>query len=155
MINTPYKYKNRNAKDRNILVGLAELSMPERYKRLQKLESEIQKMEKSLANKRSGSQTEKQRRAVLVDEDGLIELKCRLALERSEYLTRKEITPDFEEPAGAKGRTCVAVRPTLRIRPLAALVLDCVNRPAHTLNIDGAIAPSRRMYARHRQTDTN
>jgi hypothetical protein len=56
-----------------------------------------------LANKRSGSRTEKQKRAVLADEDGLIELKCRLALERSEYLTRKEITPDFEKPAGAKG----------------------------------------------------
>jgi hypothetical protein len=102
MTNTPYRYKNRAAKDRKILVGLAELSMPERYKRLQRLEFEIQKMEKSLANKRSGSQTEKQRRAVLADGDGLIELKCRLALERSEYLTRKEITPDFEEPAGAK-----------------------------------------------------
>jgi hypothetical protein len=103
MTNTPYKYKNRAAKDRKILVGLAELSMPERYKRLQKLEFEIQKMEKSLANKRSGSQTEKQKRAILADEDGLIELKCRLALERSEYLTRKAITPDFKEPAGASG----------------------------------------------------
>jgi hypothetical protein len=103
MTNTSYKYKNRAAKDRKILVGLAELSMPERYKRLQKLEFEIQKMEKSLANKRNDCQTEKQRRAVLAEEDGLIELKCRLALERSEYLTRKEITPDFEKPAGAKG----------------------------------------------------
>jgi hypothetical protein len=103
MTNTPYQYKNRAAKDRKILVGLAELSMTERYKRLQKLEFEIQKMEKSLANKRSGSRTKKQKRALLADEDGLIELKSRLALERSEYLTREEITPDFEEPAGASG----------------------------------------------------
>ena len=95
------RYKNSRARDREILVGLAELSMPERFKRLQKLELEIQKMEKFLANKRSGSQTEKQKRAILADQDGLIELKCRFALERSEYLTRKEITPDFEEPAGA------------------------------------------------------
>jgi hypothetical protein len=101
MTNAPYKYKERNAKDRQILVGLAKLSMPERYKRLQRLEFEIQKMEKSLANKRSGSHTEKQKRAILADEDGLIELKCRLAVERSEYLTRKEITPDFDEPTGA------------------------------------------------------
>ena len=94
------RYKNRNAKDREILIGLVELSMPERFKRLQKLELEIKKMEESLANKRSGSQTEKRKRAILADEDGLIELQCRLALERSEYLTRKAITPDFEEPAG-------------------------------------------------------
>ena len=95
------RYKNSRARDREILVGLAELSMPERFKRLQKLGLEIQKMEKFLANKRSGSQTEKHKRAILAVQDGLIELKCRFALERSEYLTRKEITPDFEEPAGA------------------------------------------------------
>jgi hypothetical protein len=99
----PFKYKNRNAKDRKILVGLAELSLPDRFKRLQKLKLEIQKMEEFLANKRTGSHTEKQKRAFMADEDGLIELKCRFALERSEYLTRKEITPDFDEPAGAKG----------------------------------------------------
>jgi hypothetical protein len=103
MINTPYKYKNRNGKDRNILVGLAELSMPERYRRLQKLEFEIQKMGKSLAIREAVRVPEKQKRAILADEDGLIELKCCLALERSEYLTSKEITPEFEEPAGAKG----------------------------------------------------
>jgi len=103
MTKTAHKNKRRDAKDREILVGLAELSMPERFKRLQNLKLEIQKMEKFLANKRSGSQTEKQRRAMLADEDGLIELKCRFALERSEYLTRKEITPDFEEPRGGSG----------------------------------------------------
>jgi hypothetical protein len=96
----PFKYKNRNAKDRRILVGLAELSLPERFKRLQKLKLEIEKMEKFLANKRSDPQTEQQKRAILADQDGLIELKCRFALERSQYLTRKEITPDFEEPKG-------------------------------------------------------
>jgi hypothetical protein len=98
VIKRPYKYKNRNAKDRKILVGLAELSMTERFERLQNLELEIQEMEKRLANKRSGSETEKQKRAILADEDGLIELKCRFALERAEYLTRKEITPDYQEP---------------------------------------------------------
>jgi hypothetical protein len=103
MTKTPYKYKDRNAKNHKILVGLADLSLPERFKRLQKLKLEIQKMEDSLVNKRSGSQTEKQKRAILADEDGLIELKCRLALERSEYLTRKEITPDFEEAPDAAG----------------------------------------------------
>ena len=35
------RYKNRNAKDREILIGLVELSMPERFKRLQNLELEI------------------------------------------------------------------------------------------------------------------
>jgi hypothetical protein len=98
-----FKYKDRKAQDRKILVGLVELSLSERFERLQKLKLQIQRMERSLANKRSGSQTEKQKRAILAAEDGLIELKCRFALERSEYLTRKEITPDFEEPAGAKG----------------------------------------------------
>ena len=57
-------------------------------------------MEELLAKKRSGSQSEKQKRAIVADEDGLIELKCHLTLERSEYLTRRAITPDFEEPAG-------------------------------------------------------
>jgi hypothetical protein len=93
------KYKKRNAKDREILVGLAELSMTERFRRLRKLDLEIYKVEKVLANKRSASQTEEQKRSILAKEDGLIELKCRFALERAEYLTRKEITPDFEEPA--------------------------------------------------------
>ena len=98
----PVKYKNRNVKDREILVGLAELSMPERFKRLQKLGLEIQKMVKFLADKRTCSETEKQRGAILAAQDGLIELKCRLALERAEYLTLKEITPDFkEEPASS------------------------------------------------------
>ena len=101
--NAPYKYKDRIAKDRQILIGLAELSLGERFERLQNLKVEIQKMEESLANKRSDSQTEQQKRAILADEDGLIELKCRFALERSEYLARKAITPDFREPAGASG----------------------------------------------------
>lgn len=99
----PVKYKDRNAKDREILVGLVELSMPERFERLQRLELKIQKTEELLAKTRSGSQTEKQKRAILAAEDGLIELKCRLALERTEYLARKAITPDFEEPAVAPG----------------------------------------------------
>lgn len=77
--------------------------MPERFKRLQKLELKIQKTEELFAKKRSGSQTKKQKRAILAAEDGLIELKCRLALERTEYLTRKAITPDFEEPTGTPG----------------------------------------------------
>ena len=95
------RYQNSRARDREILVGLAELSMPERFKRLQKLRLEIQKMETFLANKRNGCQTAKEKRAILADRDGLIELKCRFALERSEYLARKEITPDFVEPAQA------------------------------------------------------
>jgi hypothetical protein len=92
-------YRDRYAKDREILVGLTKLSLPERFKRLQELTHKIETAEQSLANKRDGSSTERQKREILADEDGLIELKCRLALERSEYLTVKEITPDYEEPA--------------------------------------------------------
>jgi len=43
MIKTQYKYKDRNAKDRKILVGLFELSLSERFERLQNLKLEIQK----------------------------------------------------------------------------------------------------------------
>jgi len=119
MANAPYKYEHRIAKDRQILIGLAELSLGERFERLQNLKVEIQKMEESLANKRSDSQTEQQKRAILADEDGLIELKCRFALERSEYLARKAITPDFREPAGASGETSPPIETRKKKEPFA------------------------------------
>jgi hypothetical protein len=89
------KYKDRTPKDRQILVGLIKLSLPERFKRLQALMLKIQRLEQSIANKKSGSVTRKQTRGILADEDGLIELKYRLTLERGEYLALKEITPDY------------------------------------------------------------
>jgi hypothetical protein len=92
------EYKGTNAQDRQILVGLKKLSLPERLKRLQELTPQIQKLEESIANKKIGSATQKQRRGILTDEDGLIELKRRLTLEKAEYLAIKEITPDYEGP---------------------------------------------------------
>jgi hypothetical protein len=91
---------DRNAKDRRILVGISKLSLPERFKRLQKLEMTLKNaeagIEKTAGNK---ARTKKQETQLLADEDGIIELRCRLALERTEYLAQKEITPDYEEPA--------------------------------------------------------
>jgi hypothetical protein len=92
------KFKGGNAKDRQILVGLTKLSLPERFKRLLDLTLRIQMLEESNSNKKSGSRTQKQRRGILADEDGLIELKRRFTLEKAEYLAIKEITPDYEEP---------------------------------------------------------
>jgi hypothetical protein len=41
------------------------------------------------------ARTKKQGRQLLADEDGIIELRIRLGLERSEYLVLKDITPDY------------------------------------------------------------
>jgi hypothetical protein len=39
------KYKNRNAKDRNILFGISKLSLPQRYVRIQELEVALKSAE--------------------------------------------------------------------------------------------------------------
>jgi uncharacterized protein YyaL (SSP411 family) len=93
-------YKPRNAEDSKILVGLAELSLPERWKRLKDLEAKLQEARESLEkNREKKKKSQVEDRAILADENGVIELRCRLSLERSEYLSLKEITPDWEEPS--------------------------------------------------------
>jgi len=93
--------KDRNAKDRNILVGIAKLSLPERYKRIQELEVALKNADADFQRKRAlRKRTKQQERQLLADEDGIIELRDRLKLERAEYLNLKEITPDFVEGSG-------------------------------------------------------
>jgi hypothetical protein len=92
-------YKDRNAKDRKILVGISQLSLPERFDRIRKLELAIQKAEADVAEKhRVQSRTKKQEIQLIADEDGVIELRYRLVLERAEYSALKDITPDYVEP---------------------------------------------------------
>jgi hypothetical protein len=89
---------DRNAKDRNILVGIAKLSLPERYTRIQELEWALKNAEAEFQRKQAvKKRTKQQERQLLADEDGIIELRDRLKLERAEYLNLKEITPDFAE----------------------------------------------------------
>jgi hypothetical protein len=94
------KYKDRNAKDRKILVGISSLSLPERYKRIRELELVLKTAEGFFEQKQAAKAgTKKQETQLLADEDGIVELRCRLALERTEYLAQKEISPDYEESA--------------------------------------------------------
>lgn len=93
-------YKDRNAKDRKILVGISKLSLPERFKRIQQLELALTNAQADVEAKSSNQARDKKQDAQLMaDEDGIIELRCRLALERTEYLALKEITPDYVEPS--------------------------------------------------------
>jgi hypothetical protein len=76
------------------------LLLPERFKRLQKLEMTLKTAEAAIEKKAGNEARNKnQETQLLADEDGIIELRCRLALERAEYLALKEITPDYVEPA--------------------------------------------------------
>ena len=91
---------DRNAKDRNILVGIAKLSLPERYTRIQELEWALKNAEVEFQRKQAmKKRTKQQERQLLADEDGIIELRDRLKLERAEYLNLKEISPDYIEGA--------------------------------------------------------
>ena len=93
-------YKDRNAKDRQILVGISQLSLPERFKRVRDLERNLKTAQADLDRKRAArSRTKTQETQLFADEDGIMELRCRLVLERSEYLALKEITPDYVEQA--------------------------------------------------------
>jgi hypothetical protein len=95
------KSKDRNANDRSILVGISRLSLPERYTRIQELEWALKNAEADFQRKRAvKKRTKQQERQLLADEDGIIELRDRLKLERAEYLNLKEITPDYVEGAG-------------------------------------------------------
>ena len=92
-------YKNRNAKDRQILVGLSNLSLPERFRRIRKLEQTLRDAEADFERKRvMKNRTKKQETQLVADEDGIVELRCRYVLEKAEYLALKEITPDYVEP---------------------------------------------------------
>jgi hypothetical protein len=92
-------YRDRNAKDRKILVGISQLSLPERFERIQKLEMALKNAEAGFGNKQTAKPlTKKQEAQRIADEDGIIELRYRLVLERAEYLALKEITPDYVEP---------------------------------------------------------
>jgi hypothetical protein len=92
-------YRDRNAKDRQILVGLSTLSLPERFKRVRELERGLKTVQADFDRKRTMvNRTKAQETQLVADEDGIIELRCRFVLERAEYLTLKEITPDFVEP---------------------------------------------------------
>jgi hypothetical protein len=97
-------YKDRNAKDRKILVRISKLSFPARFKRIQGLEFAVKNAQADVEQKTSNKARDKKQRAQLMaDEDGIIELRCRLALERTEYLALKEITPDYKEPVPNSG----------------------------------------------------
>jgi hypothetical protein len=75
------------------------LSLPERFKRVKKLEFALKIAETDFAKKQiEKSSTKKQATQLMADEDGIIELRYRLILERAEYLALKEITPDCIEP---------------------------------------------------------
>jgi hypothetical protein len=89
----------RKSKDSKILGGLKDLSLAERAAQMADLTKQIEQAEKALGKRRTSSvaMTQRKRVALLADEDGLIELKYRLRLERSEYLVQKSITPDYEE----------------------------------------------------------
>lgn len=94
-------YKNRNVKDGKILVGISKLPLPDRYKRIQQLELDLKNAEVAFEWKCAVKTRSKQQETqLLADEDGIIELRNRLALERAEYLALKEITPDYIEDAG-------------------------------------------------------
>jgi hypothetical protein len=91
-------YKDRNSKDRKIIVGISKLSLPERFRRVQELELALKNAEADVVEKTSNkARTKKQETQLLADEDGLIELRYRLSLEKAEYLALKEISPDFVE----------------------------------------------------------
>jgi hypothetical protein len=90
---------DRRAQERQILVGITKLSLPERFKRIQKLEMALKNAEADLEKKRAKKgRTKKQETQLVADEDGLIEIRYRLTLERVEYLAHKEISPDYIEP---------------------------------------------------------
>ncbi len=91
---------DRNAKDRNILVGIAKLSLPERYTRIQELEWALKNAEVEFQRKQAmKKRTKQQERQLLADEDGIIDLRDRLKLELAEYLNLKDISPDYIEGA--------------------------------------------------------
>lgn len=94
-------YRSRKSKDAKILGGLKDLSLAERAAQMEDLTRQIEVTEKALAKKRMSSVAMNQRKrvALLVEEDGLIELKHRLGLEKSEYLVQRSITPDYEDAA--------------------------------------------------------
>ena len=93
-------YQDRNAKDGQILVGISKLSLPERFARIQKLESALKSAQAGVAKSTNNTaRTKKQDTQLMADEDGIVELRCRLALERTEYLALKEISPDYVEPS--------------------------------------------------------
>jgi len=94
------EYKDRNAKDRSILIGISKLPLPDRYKRIQQLELDLKNAEVAFESKCAvKTRTKQQETQLLADEDGIIELRNRLGLERAEYLALKEISPDYVEGA--------------------------------------------------------
>jgi hypothetical protein len=93
------KYQNRNAKDRQILVGISSFSLPERDHHLRELENALREAEVDFERKqKKQGRTKRQEGQLLADQDGIIELRYRIDLERAEYLPQKEITPDYVEP---------------------------------------------------------
>jgi hypothetical protein len=97
------KYRARNAKESTILVLISKLSLPERFKRIKRLELSLKNAETDLARKQTKkSRTKKQATQRVADEDGIIELRYRLVLERAEYLAQKEISPDYVEPLASE-----------------------------------------------------
>ena len=92
------KCSDKNSKDRSILVGISKLSLQVRYRRIQELELTLKNAEADLERNRAlKGRTKKQERQLLADEDGVVELRRQLTLERAEYLALKEISPDFVE----------------------------------------------------------
>jgi hypothetical protein len=92
-------YKDRNAKDRQIMMAISSFSLPERYQHLRELEKALKDAEAEFERKqKKQGRTKRQEGQLLADQDGIIELRYRIGLERAEYLAQKEITPDYVEP---------------------------------------------------------
>jgi hypothetical protein len=93
------KYTDRDAKDRQIIMAISSLSLPERYQHLRELETAPREAEAEFERRqKKQGRTQKQEAQLLADQDGIIELRYRIGLERAEYLAQKEITPDYVEP---------------------------------------------------------
>lgn len=70
-----------------------------RFQRVRELERALKTAQAGFDSKKAAkTSTKKQETQLVADEDGIIELRSRLVMERAEYLAQKEITPDYVEP---------------------------------------------------------
>jgi hypothetical protein len=85
-------YMSRESKETKILVRLHGLSLEQREAQIELLKKQIEKAEKLIVEL-GVCTTRKNRIALVAAEDDLLELKYRQALEKSEYLVQKTISP--------------------------------------------------------------
>jgi hypothetical protein len=92
--------KDRRREDSRIILGVAKLSLPKRWKRLQDLTKKLEQAEAALAlnSNAAGVRNEATERAMRAEEKRVADLKLRLQLEKSEYQNLRTITPDYKEP---------------------------------------------------------